>query len=44
MALDICPACGYPTISAAVCAACSLTSAAPTEWRVVYAEVSAPAA
>ncbi|WP_264048275.1 hypothetical protein [Mycolicibacterium rhodesiae] len=44
MALDICPACGYPTIGAAVCAACSLAAPAPVEWPLAYAEATAPAA
>ena len=44
MALDICPACGYPTIGATMCAACSLAPSAPAEWPAVYAEAPAPAA
>ncbi|MEZ0357028.1 hypothetical protein [Mycobacterium sp. SA01] len=44
MALDICPACGYPTIAAAVCAACSLAAPAPAQWPLAYAEPTAPAA
>lgn len=44
MALTICPACGYPTIDAVICAACSLAPAAPAEWRVVYEDAPASAA
>jgi hypothetical protein len=44
MALDICPACGYPTIGATMCAACSLTPAATVDWPSLYDEAPAPAA
>ncbi|MBB3601675.1 hypothetical protein FHT40_001308 [Mycolicibacterium sp. BK556] len=44
MALDICPACGYPTIGANMCAACSLAAPADAQWPVVYEEAPAPAA
>jgi hypothetical protein len=44
MALGVCPSCGYPTIGANMCAACSLTPVALAQWPMVLEDAAAPAA